>query len=99
MLRQDGHQLPHIHASGWLSGVYYAQLPDSAPGGDDHAGWIEFGRPGYDLPATGAQVRAIAPEVGRLLFFPSYFFHRTIPFRGDRPRVSVAFDLAPLAYR
>src|SRR5262249_8776371 len=25
----DGYQTPHIHASGWLSGVYYVSMPES----------------------------------------------------------------------
>ena len=28
--------------------------------------------------------------------FPSYFWHRTIPFTSDTARVSFAFDLLPV---
>jgi hypothetical protein len=27
--------------------------------------------------------------------FPSYLFHRTIPFAGPDKRISIAFDLCP----
>ncbi len=62
-----------------------------------HAGWIEFGRPpddilGPQLPAT----RLICPSAGDLLLFPSYFFHRTIPFDDTQPRISIAFDAIPV---
>lgn len=40
---------------------------------------------------------AVRPREGLLLLFPSYFYHRTLPFRADAPRISVAFDAVPLA--
>ena len=30
-----------------------------------------------------------------MLLFPSYFYHRTMPFTGAGQRVSIAFDLMP----
>ena len=44
VLDQGGHQAPHVHPTGWLSGVYYAAVPEPAPGSPPDAGWIEFGR-------------------------------------------------------
>jgi hypothetical protein len=29
--------------------------------------------------------------------FPSYFWHGTLPFRSDSPRLTVAFDMVPVA--
>jgi uncharacterized protein (TIGR02466 family) len=101
VLVEGGHQLPHIHPSGWLSGVYYVAVPESISDGDpDQAGWFEIGRPGDDLALTRPpDARAIKPEAGALLLFPSYYFHRTVPFRGDQARISIAFDVEPLAFR
>jgi tetratricopeptide (TPR) repeat protein len=91
----EGHQLPHIHPAAWLSGVYYVELPDSlGAGGDDVGGWIEFGlapdelRRGVETP-----VRLFKPAEGRMCLFPSYLYHRTIPFAGEHRRISIAFDL------
>ena len=99
VLQESGRQLSHIHASAWLSGVYYAELPDST-GADDAAGWIEFGRAGYDLPEPdGIATRMVEPKVGRLVLFPSFLFHRTVPFTGADRRISVAFDLIPRTFR
>jgi tetratricopeptide (TPR) repeat protein len=91
----DGYQMPHIHPSAWLSGVYYPELPESlGRGGADVAGWIEFGlaaeefRGGTDMP-----VKLFRPAEGRMFLFPSYLYHRTIPFGGDARRVSIAFDV------
>ena len=94
-----GHQVPHIHPSGWLSAVYYVRLPSviSPPGGEDH-GWIEFGRPYRDVPTTVATTtRRFQPEEGLMLLFPSYMFHGTVPYPGDEERVSISFDILPLA--
>lgn len=62
---------------------------------DPHAGWIEFGRPPRHLPAVDdALLRTVRPRAGELLLFPSYLFHRTLPYAGDGERISVSFDLA-----
>ena len=99
VLQDSGRQLSHIHASAWLSGVYYAELPE-ATGADGHAGWIEFGRPGYGLPEPdGIATRLVEPKVGRLVLFPSYLFHNTVPFSGTDRRISIAFDLMPRSFR
>jgi hypothetical protein len=37
----------------------------------------------------------VRPVEGLLVLFPSYLYHRTIPFEGDAPRISVAFDFVP----
>ncbi len=97
VLENGGHQQSHIHRIGWLSGVYYVQKPDvinaDAPT-PDKAGWIEFGRPGF-YPKAQAEpmTRCYPPVEGCLYLFPSYFYHRTIPFFSETPRISIAFDL------
>jgi Tfp pilus assembly protein PilF len=95
ILKEEGHQASHIHNLGWLSGVYYPMIPPAIRDGDpEHLGWIEFGMPGYDLPCRYApKLRRFKPENGLMFMFPSYFWHRTIPFRGAAERISVAFDL------
>lgn len=97
LLRRQGRQAPHIHPGAWLSGVYYAALPPEMTTADSDAGWIEFGRPGDEFPCEQEPVtRMIEPREGSLLLFPSYMFHRTIPFDSDHPRVSIAFDIEPV---
>jgi len=97
VLHEGGHQEPHIHPSGWLSGVYYVSCPfrKENPG---HHGWLEFGRPASNYPfRMSAPTKLIEPREGLLVLFPSYFYHRTIPFDGSAPRVSIAFDVVPSA--
>ena len=86
----------HIHEDSWLSGAYYVELPPAIRDDDDtHAGWIEFGRPFAGLPQPpDAALRRLCPEVGTLLLFPSYLFHRTLPYTGAGERISISFDLA-----
>ncbi len=87
----------HIHDESWLSGAYYVELPPGIGEDDDHAGWLEFGRGHHGLPEPLPEtVRVMRPEVGTLTVFPSYMFHRTLPFAGTGERLSVSFDLTPI---
>ena len=59
-------------------------------------GAIEFGRTSAAIGGTQEPLIAtVAPREGTLLLFPSYFYHRTIPFEAEGNRVSVAFDVLP----
>ena len=40
-------------------------------------------------------VETIRPEEGMLVLFPSYFYHRTIPFESAQQRICIAFDAIP----
>jgi uncharacterized protein (TIGR02466 family) len=91
----QGYQLSHIHPSAWLSGVCYLQLPDVIGDTEDHQGWLEFGSypPDYNGHHGEAKTKLIKPEVGSVVVFPSYFWHRTIPYESDKQRISLAFDV------
>lgn len=93
---ESGYIDTHIHEDSWLSGAYYVELPDAIADDDPgHAGWIEFGRPFAGLPPWPSEaLRLVRPRVGSLLLFPSYVFHRTLPYRGSGERISISFDLA-----
>lgn len=97
ILRAGGHHPPHIHESAWLSGVYYVSVPKVVDSDDSaRAGWLEFGRPDYPLaPDFKPALTARQPRAGLALFFPSYFFHGTIPFEGNEERIGIAFDAYP----
>jgi hypothetical protein len=62
----------------------------------DEAGLLEFGR-GYDgfYKSSEPVTRTIEPTEGLLVTFPSYFWHRTIPFQSAQPRITIAFDVVP----
>jgi uncharacterized protein (TIGR02466 family) len=93
---QSGYIDTHIHEDSWLSGAYYVELPTAIDSdGSAGAGWIEFGRPLAGLPQWPEHaLRRVRPQVGTLLLFPSYLFHRTLPYAGPGERISISFDLA-----
>jgi tetratricopeptide (TPR) repeat protein len=97
VLQQGGRQIPHIHPESWLSGVYYPQLPESMRNGPGPGGWLEFGEADRPFPARmAAPTHRVRPEEGLLVIFPSYFYHRTVPFEGAGTRISIAFDVMGL---
>jgi uncharacterized protein (TIGR02466 family) len=95
---QGGYIDTHIHEDSWLSGAYYVQVPPAIQETDlSHAGWIEFGRPHAGLPQWPEDaLLQVLPRAGTLLLFPSYLFHRTLPYSGGGERISISFDLAAI---
>ncbi|MDH5358248.1 MAG: tetratricopeptide repeat protein [Gammaproteobacteria bacterium] len=95
-MKQGGHLNSHIHEEGWISGAMYLSLPTKKT--HEHEGSIEVSTHGDDYPKKhdNFSTRAIAPEVGDFVMFPSSLFHRTIPFSSDEERICIAFDLKPM---
>jgi uncharacterized protein (TIGR02466 family) len=95
LLDSGGHQTSHIHTSGKISGVYYVELPTTLGSSEsDDAGWIEFGRPPVELTIPSEPPTwKVKPAEGLLVLFPSYAYHRTIPYAGGGQRISLAFDV------
>lgn len=98
VLESGGVQSPHTHPLGWLSGVYYVQVPDDMQADSPEAGALEFGMPpGHFHFSADPELRRVIPVEGRLVLFPSYCFHRTLPFTAEQKRISIAFDVMPLS--
>ncbi len=94
----EGFQKSHIHYSGWLSGVYYVTAPKLSRSDDVRAGCLALGS--LDLPEGREPpwgVRDIRPAPGRLVLFPSFVPHATLPTKSAEPRICVAFDVVPSA--
>jgi tetratricopeptide (TPR) repeat protein len=87
----------HLHRAGWLSGVYYVQVPKSVSALGGGAGCIEFGAPTALQRAMPGYVPVWrhCPREGTLLLAPSHYPHRTIPSGADEYRISFAFDVVP----
>jgi tetratricopeptide (TPR) repeat protein len=97
-LRSSGFHTHHVHPHGWISSCYYVALPPvvGRPGAGQ-AGWITFGTPdvtvaGWDHPPR----LAVQPRAGRLVLFPSFLWHGTVPFEDAATRLTVAFDVVPV---
>lgn len=98
---------PHGHGGAFWSGVYWV---DDGGIADDPTlgGLLEFSDPRGMLPLMAAPhlrvalddclsdgaARAITPQAGTLLLFPSWLVHEVTPYRGSRPRLSVAFNFS-----
>lgn len=90
-----GHQLPHIHPKGWMSGVYYPSVPDAIALGSDDAGCLLFS---LTAEADAMAVATVRPQSGLIVTFPSFAYHRTRPFEPqphESARVCIAFDVMP----
>ena len=94
-LRPGGFHRDHFHAEGWLSSAFYVETPDSALDSAEKQGWIRFGQPPFATqPALPAE-HHVRPKPGRLVLFPSYMWHGTVPFTTDERRLTIAFDALP----
>lgn len=94
VLGAEGHQSPHLHPGGWLSGVFYVAAPvvDGR-----HRGALRIGPVGRILPGNPPWgVREIEPVPGRLVLFPSWTPHATEPPGVPGERIVIAFDVIPL---
>lgn len=91
-LNSDGYHTNHFHSKGLVSSAYYVSLPEFiSTDKTSKNGWLKFGQPGNNkfnlLPD-----KWIAPKIGMLVLFPSYFWHGTEPFQNKKHRLTVAFD-------
>lgn len=93
-MRDGGYHVNHIH-SGWISSVYYVEVPEVTKGGSAKQGWLKFGEPPADLGSQDQARRFVQPRPGRLVLFPSYMWHGTVPFQSDQTRTTIAFDAVP----
>lgn len=94
-LRPCGFHVDHIHPEGWLSSAFYVETPDSALESAEHEGWIKFGVPGLALPEKPEPGHFERPAPGKLVLFPSYMWHGTVPFTTAESRMTIAFDIVP----
>jgi len=94
-LHDRGFHANHVHPEGWISSCYYVTVPDAALDVSARQGWIKFGEPSFKTVLQGTMRRAIQPVPGRLVLFPSYMWHGTIPFHAATARTTIAFDAVP----
>ena len=92
-MKDSGFHVNHIHPQGWISSCYYVAVPPVTNDPATRQGWIKFGEPA--LAVGLGERRAIQPVPGRLVLFPSYLWHGTIPFQDSAVRTTIAFDAVP----
>jgi len=96
IVNEAGHSnQPHIHPGCAWSGVCYVAI-ESGLGGEiffqDARTEAVMNPHPYNLFGASALVN-IAPSPGLLLVFPSFVYHGVHPYRGSKPRISIAFNL------
>ncbi len=93
LLRPGGYHVDHLHPMGWISSACHITLPGAVERGRE--GWLKFGEPGLPTDPPLGPEHFVKPRAGDLVLFPSYMWHGTVPFGGDEPRLTVAFDVLP----
>lgn len=92
----DGYEEWHVHQGGWMSGVYYVDVPPAVRAGSGREGCIAFGLP-EDLVGQEASHQfgetVVRPEPGLMLLFPSHSYHRTFAHGSEGRRICLAFDV------
>jgi hypothetical protein len=94
-MEKGGSLKAHNHPNGWLSGVYYLQVPKK---NNKNEGNINFSLLDRDYPQSDATFPSllINTEDSRLVLFPSSLYHETVPFFDDSKRICIAFDFQPV---
>ena len=97
----------HGHPGAFWSGVYW--VDDGGADADENLGGLfEMTDPRGLLPLMYAPdlhyavagcedagtARTLTPKAGMMILFPSWLVHAVTPYRGTRPRISVAFNFS-----
>lgn len=99
-LKGEGFHVNHVHPEGWISSAFYVDVPKDTTERKDKAGWIAFGKPPFMTPDKDGKMlgaaHMVAPASGRLVLFPSYMWHGTVPLpEGETSRLTLPFDAVP----
>ena len=90
---KGGMNFTHVHPSGWMSGVYYIQLPEGAEGitfqDPRPARMMDFQR----SCLISDEYFSHKPKVGELLLFPSWLPHFVLPNTTEQDRISISFNI------
>jgi uncharacterized protein (TIGR02466 family) len=95
LLRPRGYHTNHVHPHGWISSAYYVTVPQACADASKREGWLQFGQADMELGGANAARHWVQPAPGRLVLFPSMFWHGTVPFEQDATRLTIAFDVLP----
>jgi len=99
--RNGGWHGLHKHANNSWSGVYFVRRGSAAPAYPKN-GFLRLHDPRpnismfHDMAMIpfSAGVIDIEPQDGKLIVFPSWLAHEVLPYFGDEPRITVAFNVS-----
>lgn len=91
-----GFNRTHTHPGATWSGTYYVD-PGNSQGNAEGGTPLELLDPcmmreNVFFPASARTKIQVYPVAGMMILFPSYLPHMVFPHRGDRPRISIAFN-------
>ena len=89
--RSGSYHSSHVHSKGWYSSACYIDVPEVINDTSD-AGYLLFGEPPFKIRDRLEPDYRVKPATGKLVLFPSYFWHSTKPYTGEGDRLVVAFD-------
>lgn len=90
-MKAGGRHINHVHPEGWISSACYVEVPPTS----GREGWITFGEPPMRMSSPCLPEYFVEPKPGRLVLFPSYMWHGTIPFTSEGARMTFALDILP----
>jgi len=91
--------VPHVHPNANFSGVYYVDAGDDAADApqsglltliDPRAGATALATDGWQHATT----LDVKPRAGLLVLFPAWLSHHVHPYRGNRDRIAVSFNVS-----
>jgi uncharacterized protein (TIGR02466 family) len=99
--REGDFNAVHTHPGATWSGVYYVDNGESRL--DTQGTAIHLfdpcpARTNIFFPELSCQNVVFKPAPGLMILFPSYLPHAVLPHRGDRPRISIAFNVRKEPY-
>ena len=96
-LQGDGYHTNHVHPEGWLSGPCYVDVPQICSVDDpQQQGWVILGETSLQLGEREQVYKALCPQIGWSLLFPSYMWHGTRRFESSQRRMTAPIDVLPL---
>ncbi|MEX0645804.1 MAG: putative 2OG-Fe(II) oxygenase [Parvularculaceae bacterium] len=96
--RRNDYCMPHSHMRATASVVYFLDAGDDSEAGDRLAGkfYIADPRLRYCTPyLDGHMTRVLVPnsQAGSMIIFPGYILHGVNPYLGERPRLSLSWNI------
>lgn len=89
----------HRHGDAtFVTGIYYAhEAGDVEDPANPRSGWFEALRSDLNIKMAREDILEFETRPGRFLFLPGYYFHRAMPTRLSKKRVSIVadFNFAP----
>lgn len=91
--RKGDFNYTHVHPSGWMSAVYYVQVPEKKS-----AIVFEDPRPAAIMDFQRSCLNELnyiehSPENGDLILFPSWVPHFVLPSSSEQSRISISFNV------